>query len=287
MESNLVGSVRLRALAVLLSLVSQAAGRQPVVAPPGRLAIVADGNSPDPDDIGALAVMLGLLSRTRLQDRLVHLSHSCDLRPTERISVADEQRRQRVLGRVCEEGVRHFGPFENLSRHFNCRREQQAAIDDLRDAIEASSEASPLWIIEAGEPDLIGFALRAAKPASRRNVHVVSHHPANDNSGDFFGWDEVLAFGVAEHQIGDQNRLLQSDPAAWDWAQDHADPALAWVWSRLDYAERDPVVAFQRNRFDCSDAGMISWWITGANRGGEEQATPERIRELLGGGEDP
>lgn len=37
-------------------------GTSPEIRPPaGRLAIVADGNSPDPDDIGATAVMFGLL----------------------------------------------------------------------------------------------------------------------------------------------------------------------------------------------------------------------------------
>jgi len=41
--------------------------------PAGRLAVVIDGNSPDPDDIGATPVMLALLQQAKLSERLVHL----------------------------------------------------------------------------------------------------------------------------------------------------------------------------------------------------------------------
>ena len=70
--------------------------------PAGRIAVVADGNSPDPDDIGATAVMFGILKGANLRDRLVHLSHSCDLDPfsnpgNQSINGANEQRRQNKL----------------------------------------------------------------------------------------------------------------------------------------------------------------------------------------------
>lgn len=253
-----------------------------IVTPPaGRLAIVLDGNSPDPDDIGATAVMLGLLSQAGLADRLVHLSHSCDLQPTERISKCDERQRQRILEEVCETGARLFGPFPRLDRWFNCRREQDAAVRHLCAAINASTADDPLWIIEAGEPDVIGFALRLADSSRRKNVHIVSHHPANDDSGDFFTWSQVLAFGVREHQIVDQNQRLQSPINAWDWAREHSSEGIAWVWDRLAYAERDGVVRFQHGKFDCSDAGMVFWWLTGASRSGSQAATPRDIQRLL------
>jgi hypothetical protein len=249
--------------------------------PAGRLAIVVDGNSPDPDDIGATAVIFGLLKASGLSDRLVHLSHSCDLKPVARISAADEQRRQKILHQLCADGIIHFGPFNNIKRYYNCRVEQQAAVDDLCDAINKSSKLDPLWIIEAGEPDIIGYALEAAKPSQRQFVHVVSHHPANDDSGDFFEWQEILDFGVAEHQIGDQNVGLQTAIDAWDWAKGHQDQGIHWIWKNLAYAEQDGVVKFQTNKFDCSDAGMVYWWITGADRGGDKIATPKAIAEML------
>ena len=54
--------------------------------PDGRLAIVADGNSPDPDDIGASAVIFGLLQgRRACRIASCTLSHSCDHRSLFRI----------------------------------------------------------------------------------------------------------------------------------------------------------------------------------------------------------
>lgn len=254
--------------------------------PQGRLAIVIDGNSPDPDDIGATPVMLALLKQAELNDRLVHLSHSCDLDPfrnkgIQRIDATNELRRQKFLHELSGKGTELFGPFNNLRAYYNCRTHQEAATLDLRDAINASTAADPLWIIEAGEPDLIGYALQRANPAARKHVHVVSHHPANDNSGDFFSWQQILNFGVIEHQIGDQNVGLQTPIHQWDWAKNHKDSGIAYIWQMMAYAEQDGVVPFQANKFDCSDAGMVYWWITGANNQGNKNATPEDIKKIL------
>lgn len=256
--------------------------------PAGRVAIVSDGNSPDPDDIGAKAVMFGLLNGAGLRDRLVHVSHSCDLDPfsnlgNQVIDAPNELRRQNKLHALTGEGIAFFGPFPNLTDYYNCRTEQVAAVNDLRDAINASSANDPLWIIEGGEPDIIGYALQAATASKRQFVHVISHHPANDNSGDYFTWQQILNFGVSEHQIGDQNVGLQVQISSglWDWAEDHARPEIAWIWDQLKYAEQDRVVGFQSNKLDCSDAGMLYWWITGASNGGNNTSTPIEIRGLL------
>ncbi|VGO12521.1 hypothetical protein PDESU_01074 [Pontiella desulfatans] len=251
--------------------------------PTGRLAYVADGNSPDPDDIGANAVLLGLLKGAEQQDRLVHFSHSCDLVKASNISAADELRRQAYLHRTAAEGLSYFGPFTNLADYYNCRSNQTAAVANLTAAIDASTAADPLWIIEAGEPDIIGYALQAADPAKIPYVHVVSHHPANDDSGDIFTWAQILAFGVTEHQIGDQNVGLQvlMSSGLWDWAEGHGNPAMVWILDQLKYAEADGVVGFQTGKYDCSDAGMIYWWLTGADNGGNKHSTPVEIKDLL------
>ena len=225
--------------------------------------------------------MFGLLKASGLNDRLVHLSHSCDLKPTERIPAEDEQRRQKVLDQLCRDGIEKFGPFKNVAQPFNCRTDQKAAVEDLQRAIDASTEDDPLWIVEAGEPDIIGFALEAAREGKRKFVHVISHHPANDNAGDFFKWQQILDFGVTEHQIGDQNVGLQTAINEWDWAKGNKDPNFRWIWQQLDYAEKDGVVKFQTNKFDCSDAGMVYWWITGADESGNAHATPNEIKRML------
>lgn len=255
-------------------------------APDGRLAIVIDGNSPDPDDIGATPVMFGILKQTGLSDRLVHLSHSCDLDPFRnkarwQIDPENEARRQKILHHLSGKGTELFGPFENLRNYYNCRTDQEAATQDLVDAINASTKKDPLWIIEAGEPDLIGYALQKSDASKHQYVHVVSHHPANDNSGDYFTWQQILDFGITEHQIGDQNVGLQSPVSDWDWINENKDPELNFIQEMLAYAERDGIVPFQANKYDCSDAGMIYWWITGANNGGNNNSTPADMKDLL------
>jgi hypothetical protein len=285
---NLIPSTWIAMVALIASVSAQdpesnMTGTFEIRPPAGRLAIVTDGNSPDPDDIGANAVIFGLLKGSGLRDRLVHFSHSCDLVKAANISTADELRRQNKLHDVCVEGIGFFGPFSNLTAFYNCRTQQTAAVNNLRDAINASTASDPLWIIEAGEPDIIAYALEAATASKRQYVHVVSHHPANDNSGDFFTWQQVLDFGVTEHQIGDQNVKLhvRISTGLWDWAFNHPRPEIAWIWNQLKYAERDGVVAFQTGKFDCSDAGMIHWWITGANNGGNRISSPVEIKAML------
>ena len=254
--------------------------------PKGHLAIVIDGNSPDPDDIGATPVMLKLLQSAGAANRLVHISHSCDLDPfrnkaTYQINSENESRRQRVLGSSINESLNLFGPFDNVVHLYNCRKEQEAAIEDLVNAINRTSQDSPLWIIEAGEPDLIGYALAKAKNEKREHVKVVSHHPANDNSGDYFTWQQILDFGIEEYQIGDQNVGLQTPIEAWDWAKNNSEHGLSFIWEMLSYAEQDGVVPFQTGKFDCSDAGMVYWWLTGADKGGAKAATPSDLKPLL------
>lgn len=230
--------------------------------------------------------MFGLLNKAGLRNKLVHLSHSCDLDPfrnkgKQQINAENELRRQHKLHELSGKGIEIFGPFKNLRNFYNCRTHQQAATDDLRDAINNSSKTNPLWIIEAGEPDLIGYALAAADPSKRQYVHIISHHPANDNSGDYFTWQQILDFGITQHQIGDQNVGLQTPIHYWDWAKDHQQPGIAFIWSMMAYAEADGVVPFQANKFDCSDAGMLYWWMTGADKGGNNSATPDDMKDFL------
>lgn len=272
--------------ATIVNKQSESPNLEHVNLPSGTLAVVIDGNSPDPDDIGATPVLLALLDRANAADRLVHISHSCDLDPFRnkaryQIDPENESRRQRVLDSSINRALNVFGPFENVEKLFNCRAEQKAAIKDLTLAINNATADRPLWIIEAGEPDVIGYALQESEVSKRQYVKVVSHHPANDNSGDYFTWQQILDFGVEEHQIGDQNVGLQTPISAWDWAKDSKDNGISLIYEMLEYAEQDGIVPFQAGKFDSSDAGMIYWWITGANNGGDKHATPEDIKFML------
>ena len=253
----------------------------PVVNPPaGRIAIVADGNSPDPDDIGATAVSIAMLRAAGLEDRLVHYSHCCEILRVNRISEKAEIERHALMQSSCDVTARRWGGFESLT-FYDAKWQLQETIKDLADAINASTAEDPLWIVEAGEPDVIGFALDATSKEKHKYVKVVTHHPANDDAGDFYEWQEILDFGVEEVRIPDQNINLKVDIEEWDWAKDHPDSRIQQVWLQGKIAEVDDVVTFQKGKWDCSDAGMILYWITGATSGGFKQGTVADVKELL------
>lgn len=253
---------------------------QKINPPKGRIAIVADGNSPDPDDLGGTAVSIALLRATSLEKRLVHYSHSCDLVRVNRISEKAEVERHALMQSACDVTARRWGGFDHLT-FFDAKWQMDATIKDLAKAINASAVDDPLWIIEAGEPDIIGFALDATPKEKHKFVKVVTHHPANDNAGDFYKWQQILDFGVEEVRIPDQNINLKVDIAEWDWAKNHSDPRVQQVWLQGKIAEVDDVVKFQKGKWDCSDAGMVLYWVTGATNGGLQKGTVGDVKTLL------
>ncbi|MDN3663950.1 MULTISPECIES: hypothetical protein [Algibacter] len=253
-------------------------------APSGRVAIVADGNSPDPDDLGGTAVSIALLKATGLENRLVHYSHSCDLVRVDRISEAAEYERHAMMQTACDGTARRWGGFDHLT-FFDAKWQLDETIKDLSNAINASSEKDPLWIIEAGEPDIIGFALEASLKEKLQFVKVITHHPANDDAGDFYKWQDILDFGIEEVRISDQNINLKVDQSQWNWAMNHPDHRIQFVWLMGKMAEIDNVVKFQKGKWDCSDAGMVLYWITGANvNKGLQQGSVAVVKTLLEGG---
>lgn len=266
----------------ILSAVCVSASVTPTaISPPtGRIAIVADGNSPDPDDLGGTAVSLALLRAAGLEDRLIHYSHSCDLERGPRISERAEIERHALMQASCDVTARRWGGFDSLD-FLDAKWEKEKTIADLAAAINASTKKDPLWIVEAGEPDIIGFALDASKKKKHKFVKVLTHHPANDNAGDFYKWQQILDFGVEEVRIPDQNTNLKVDIEKWDWALNHPDPRIQQVWVQGKIAEVDDVVKFQKGKWDCSDAGMVLYWITGATEGGLEEGTVEEVKRLL------
>ena len=266
-------------LAILGTTLMSAA--QTINPPKGRIAIVADGNSPDPDDLGGTTVSIALLRAAGLQDRLVHYSHSCDLVVLKRISEAAEKERHSMMQTACDGTARRWGGFEKL-HFYDAKWQTDETIKDLCRAIDVSTMDDPLWIVEAGEPDIIGFALEATSREKHQFVKVVTHHPANDNAGDFYTWQDILDFGVEEIRIPDQNTHLKVALQDWNWAMDHPDHRIQWVWLMGKMAEVDNVVTFQKGRWDCSDAGMVLYWITGANvYGGLELGEVKHVKSLM------
>ncbi|SEQ78139.1 hypothetical protein SAMN05421824_2287 [Hyunsoonleella jejuensis] len=250
--------------AVLTLFTNYSISAQKIAPPQGRIAIVADGNSPDPDDLGGTAISIALLRASGLEHRLVHYSHSCDLVRDDRISEKAEKERHHLMQVACDMTARRWGGFTHLT-FYDAIWQKEETINDLAWAINASTAEDPLWIIEAGEPDIIGMALKKTPKEKHQYVKVVTHHPANDNAGDFYSWQQILDFGIEEVRIPDQNINLKLDHKEWDWAKNHEDPRIRLIWTIGNIAEIDNIVNFQKGKWDCSDAGMVLYWITGAN----------------------
>ena len=254
---------------------------QTITPPKGRIAIVADGNSPDPDDLGGTAISIALIKAAGLEDRLVHYSHSCDLVRDDRISEKAEKERHHLMQIACDMTARRWEGFKHLT-FFDAIWQKEETINDLAWAIQNSNKDNPLWIIEAGEPDIIGMALKKTPKEKHKFVKVITHHPANDNAGDFFKWQQILDFGIEEVRIPDQNIKLKVPIADWDWAKNHSDSRIQLIWTIGKLAEVDDIVKFQKGKWDCSDAGMILYWITGANvNDGLKQGTVADVKSIL------
>lgn len=254
---------------------------QAINPPDGRIAIVADGNSPDPDDIGGTSISLSLIRAAGMSDRLVHYSHSCDLIRDNRISERAEKERHQLMQLSCDLIARRWGGFDNL-KFYNAKLQKQETVIDLRNAINASTVENPLWIIEAGEPDIIGMALEKSSKKKHQFVKIITHHPANDNAGDFYSWQDIIDFGVEEVRIPDQNKNLKVNIENWDWAKNHSDPRIQVIWIMGKIAEIDDIVKFQKGNWDCSDGGMVLYWLTGANiNNGLEEGNTTDIKTIL------
>lgn len=250
----------------------------PTITNNSSIAVVADGNSPDPDDIGATAVSLALLKSFGIEKDLVYYSHSCDLDPfsgsSQTINAQQERNRQQLMQTSCDGTASRWGGFDGIT-FYNCRTQRRLATEKLTEAINAATTAKPLAIILAGEPDLIYDAIKAAQSGKRGLVTIISHHIANEESADEAGKnisDLVEDFtSVKLTRIPDQNDGLKTRLPSWHWARDHNDSKINWLWEQGKIAEEDGVVRFQDGYFDCSDAGMLYFQITGNRTPGVQE----------------
>lgn len=247
----------------------------------GRIAVIADGNYRDTDDVCGTPVSMAILHSFDLADRLVHYSHSCDITPKGKdAGQGQEAARERNMKISCEGTADRWGAFPNVVKYFNCKREYQSAVEDLTRVINDSSAKDLLYIIEAGEPDVIYDAMLAAEETKRGFTRIVTHHPNNDR-GDQHDLTDIVALpgfpsrGVL--RIPNQNGELMKDLKTWHWARDHSDCRITWLWDRGEIAQvKKWGYRGIRGSFDCSDAGMIWYWATG-----EKEATMDQFKKAL------
>ncbi len=268
------------AMAIVTLLSSVAMAQEPLLKRGvGRIAISSDGNEHDDDDWAATPISLAILSSLGMQDQLTlytfsdHVWGSNKVHPNSNNMSAYEQMLVSALG-----GMQRFG-FE--SSKFLCAVDDpQAAYQAMADAINASSADDPLIIIGGGPMHVIGEGLRLAKKSKRKYVSVISHSKWNNNHSDnakegHSGWrfeEMEEAFGSADGggvsfiQILDQNggddyEGLKAPKAQFDWLKESKDKSWRWLYSRLELCPKS-----KGAEFDCSDAGMVLYVVTGVEK---------------------
>jgi hypothetical protein len=231
----------------------------------GRIALSADGNQHDEDDWASSAMTLAILAQRGLQPNVVNYIYN------NHIWDSDAQHRRNMTASVLGSGER-FG-FDTSRFYDGADPDALAAgVAALTAEINASGPDDELTIVLAGPMETTWMALDAASPQARWNVKCVSHgdgsfnqtHGKTDHGGH--SYDDVIELGCQRVQIPDQNgNLGPTDMSDWDYLRD-LDPAMAWVHSRLELAEKG----------DVSDAGMTYFVVTG-----EKQVSRSELRDFL------
>jgi hypothetical protein len=221
----------------------------------GRIALSADGNQHDQDDWASSAMTLAILAQRGLQPNVVNYIYN------NHIWDSAAEHRRNMTESVLGAGAR-FG-FDTSRFYDGADPDGLAAgVAALTAEINASSPGDELTIILAGPMETTWMALDAADPKARRNVKCVSHgdgsfnqtHGKTDHDGH--SYDDVIGLGCQRVQIPDQNgNLGPTDVSDWDYLRE-LDPAMDWLYSRIELAEKG----------DVSDAGMAYFVITGDDR---------------------
>ena len=234
-----------------------------------RIAYTADGNTNDPDDIGATPIALAIFAAFGVQNRVVHVSYNGIL------GANDSTLHSRHVASV-NGAISRFGYNTNITKVYNAYNNTTGAVNNLRDAINASSANNRLFLIIAGPCEIPYRAINAAASSKRQHVTVISHSPWNNYYDVFIDDDPVHQNKGMPHlvpmvgnwiQIRNQNSNLcvggcgggtqvpESDPS-WDpyeFLKNSSDPNLQWLWGRLLLVGRP----------DPSDAGTAYFLMTG------------------------
>ena len=234
----------------------------------GRIAISADGNDHDRDDIGATPMGLAILAQAGLQNKLVHYDYNSHIWGNDTY----DQKRDMTESTLGAASRFNFGKGNFIS----AIDETNKAEKSIADAINESSASNPLYIIAAGPMAVVGEGIKRSDEDKRKYVTVLSHSDWNDDhqhNGSLTA-DYIKQTSVKFIKIKDQNASLRRDWSGWDWLKNHADINLRWVYERMQVA--------MRPRADVSDAGLI-WYLLH----NDQNANPNKLRSFFDGSTPP
>ncbi len=225
--------------------------------PVARIAVSADGNMHDADDICASPMIVAMIGKTGNQAKLVHYDYANHY--WQSTAASEEAMRTSVVDTASQWGG--FSPV-----FFNATQQRDAAVAHLAAEINKSTADDPLVILGLGPQQTVGMAVAQSDKTRRGYVTLMSHSTWNDNHATKYGASEGLpsplysytkigTMGVKVLHMIDQNPGTNRPYSEYYWLRDSADPKLRWLWDRG--------VAAGKSTFDCSDAGVMYCYLTG------------------------
>ncbi len=233
----------------------------------GRIAMSNDGNSYDWDDVFAVAMYWGMLTSFGVQDKVVHWDICDNMEKNESQKLAEEIK--------SGEGWKYFTGFADASTFlFNCQTQLPAALANFKKEAEKSTVNDPLYLICAGPMEVPWRLINNVDPAYRKYITCISHSDWNETftaNNSTHTWAKMKSDfgpqGVTFIDTYGQNNLLGTDVHDFSWLKTMPSGTCispsAWSW----VASRDLKGAEGKGKWDCSDAGMLWYLLTGNDHG--------------------
>jgi hypothetical protein len=219
----------------------------------GRVAVSADGNDHDRDDIGASPMELAMLAKagSTAKSKLVHFEYNNHI-----WSNYSTAQKNDMTYSVMSAASR-FGFSSSI--FFSVIDNPTAAYNHLAAEINKSSSTNPLYILATGPMHTVCEAIKRSYSTRRPYVTVVSHSTWNEthSHNGSCTWSGIKTLGVKTIDIIDQNypRFATNTYSDVSWLSTHPDANIRWVWSRMQISHIYFTAA------DVSDAGEMWYWL--------------------------
>ena len=248
---------------IFIGILQLSAQPSPLTFTKGRIALSHDGNSYDYDDFLAVAMEWGIFASFGVQDKVVHW----DICDNTHLNTTFNYNEQLKSAR----GATLFPGFADLSTFlFDDFTQLPAAIANFKKQAELSSVDDPLYFICAGPMEVPWQMVNAVKVEFRKYITCISHSTWNEDfseTNSTHTWaimkTDFVKDGVKFVDLNDQNKYIGTDKYDFSWLNNMPagtciDPA-AWAW----IATRDIKGDTGKGKWDCSDAGMVWYLLTG------------------------
>ncbi len=251
----------------------------------GRLAVSADGNEHDPDDIAGTPLSLAILEHAGLKNKLVYYGYNDHV-----WSSLNGQKRKMTESALT--GASKFGFSKSI--FYSVVDNKNAAYNALAAEINKSTASNPLYILAMGPIEAICQSVLRSNNNARKHVRVISQGPggwnnkhqhnnsctAVDGPGQDIRDTGIIFVDIENNDRGKNTTDGLNNPySMWTWLKNHKDPNLRWVHDRFEAAIP--------SRADPSDAGMMWYMITGGPlKSGDQHALPEKLRKFFNGTND-